>query len=455
MRGAEYIPVASIPIVDLGAQYEAAKLRREESEERKLAYLNQFKQVRGSLSDGVRPAVQQRWNQVESLLDQGDMSFEGRKKLQQAYKDYAEYTAQGVDFTRALDEREAEVLSNPQKYNLDVLKELDTYRSVKPDDTFLSNPTLPSLAQYTRYQPKRLSSSTMASTIYNNMKQFDGLDAIRNADGTLNQVALENAVNAQYIGQSSEDVDAIVAEELSRLGRLDGNVAEAVEVIRSLSDAEKQNLIKSASQRTIQTLSNLVSKDVFTKAEERAAEMEDFEAKENIKGRIDKEKIRLSQSGDAALQRERIAAEKEETTPKTNPYAVFSDYVNETITDNILSADEDEMVKNLAPSLPPGYEVEATSPWYSKDNIITIRGQKGAEGVEIPLPKDLKTNPTSRALVKKQIQQAILNSIPAGTENPEEDKLLYLSRIINQGALSSAPADAKAAPTDRLEILKQ
>ena len=441
MRGAEYIPVASIPIVDLGAQYEAAKLRREESEERKLAYLNQFKQVRGSLSDGVRPAVQQRWNQVESLLDQGDMSFEGRKKLQQAYTDYAEYTAQGVDFTRALDEREAEVLSNPQKYNLEVLKELDTYRSVKPDDTFLSNPTLPSLAQYTRYQPKRLSSSTMASTIYNNMKQFDGLDAIRNADGTLNQVALENAVNAQYIGQSSEDVDAIIAEELSRLGRLDGNVAEAVEVTRSLSDAEKQNLIKSASQRTIQTLSNLVSKDAFTKAEERAAEMEDFEAKENIKGRIDKEKIRLSQSGDAALQRERIAAEKAETTPKVNPYAVFSDYVNETITDNILSADEDEMVKNLAPSLPPGYEVEATSPWYSKDNIITIRGQKGAEGVEIPLPKDLKTNPKSRALVKKQIQRAILDGIPAGTENPEEDKLLYLSRIINQGALSSAPAD--------------
>jgi hypothetical protein len=443
MRGAEYIPVASIPIVDLGAQYEAAKLRREESEERKLAYLNQFKQVRGSLSDGVRPAVQQRWNQVESLLDQGDMSFEGRKKLQQAYKDYAEYTAQGVDFTRALDEREAEVLSNPQKYNLDVLKELDTYRSVKPDDTFLSNPTLPSLAQYTRYQPKRLSSSTMASTIYNNMKQFDGLDAIRNADGTLNQVALENAVNAQYIGQSSEDVDAIIAEELSRLGRLDGNVAEAVEVTRSLSDAEKQNLIKSASQRTIQTLSNLVSKDAFTREEQSAADLKEYEAKTRIQGRQSEREIGLRQAGDAALQRERIEAEQQETAPKVNPYALFSDYVNETITDNILSADEDEMVKNLAPSLPPGYEVEATSPWYSKDDIITIRGQKGAEGVEISLPKDLKTNPKSRALVKKQIQRAILDGIPAGTENPEEDKLLYLSRIINQGALSSAPADAQ------------
>ena len=443
MRGAEYIPVASIPIVDLGAQYEAAKLRREESEERKLAYLNQFKQVRGSLSDGVRPAVQQRWNQVESLLDQGDMSFEGRKKLQQAYKDYAEYTAQGVDFTRALDEREAEVLSNPQKYNLDVLKELDTYRSVKPDDAFLTNPTLPNLTQYTRYQPKRLSSSTMASTIYNNMKQFDGLDAIRNADGTLNQVALENAVNAQYIGQSSEDVDAIVAEELSRLGRLDGNVAEAVEVTRSLSDTEKQNLIKSASQRTIQTLSNLVSKDVLTKAEERAADMEDYEAKVKIQGRQSEREIGLRRAADAALQRERIAAEKEPTTPKVNPYALFSDYVNQTITDDILSADENKMVENLAPSLPPGYEVEASGR-FKPGNTITIRGQKGADGVKIALPKDLKTNPKSRALVKQQIQRAILDGIPAGTENPEEDKLLYLSRIINQGALSPAPAGAQA-----------
>ena len=452
MRGAEYIPVASIPIVDLGAQYEAAKARREESEERKLAYLNQFKQVRGSLSEGVRPAVQQRWNQVESLLDQGDMSFEGRKKLQQAYKDYAEYTAQGVDFTRALDEREAEVLSNPQKYNLDVLKELDTYRSIKPDDTFLSNPTLPSLAQYTRFQPKRLSSSTMASTIYNNMKQFDGLDAIRNADGTLNQVALENAVNAQYIGQSSEEVDAIVAEELSRLGRLDGSIAEAVEVTRSLSDAEKQNLIKSASQRTIQTLSNLVSKDVFTKAEERAADLKEYEAKVKIQGRQSEREIGLREAGDAALQRERIAAEKEPTTPTRNLYALFSDCVDKTITDDILSADESEMVQNLASKLPPGYVVEESRPGFDQ---ITIRGKQGGTGVAIDLPNNLNAKGDAgvkaRALVKKQIQQAIINSIPAGTENPEEDKLLYLSRIINQGL--TAPAGAKATPNDPLGVL--
>lgn len=452
MRGAEYIPVASIPIVDLGAQYEAAKERREESEERKLAYLNQFKQVRGSLSDGVRPAVQQRWNQVESLLDQGDMSFEGRKKLQQAYKDYAEYTAQGVDFTRALDEREAEVLSNPQKYNLDVLKELDTYRSVKPDDTFLSNPTLPSLAQYTRFQPKKLSSSTMASTIYNNMKQFDGLDAIRNADGTLNQVALENAVNAQYIGISSEDEDAIVAEELSRLGRLDGNVAEAVEVIRNLSDTEKKNFIKSASQRTIQTLSNLVSKDVFTREEERAAGIEDFSTKVDIEGKQRIKELNLNNAADAELQRERLEAEKAATTPKTNPYALFSSYVNQNVTEAIVDFDKAKMVKNLSDVLPPGYTVTAnTNP--IKRGAIIIKGGSG-EGVRVEL-FDAKGNRKAKAAVSKEIQRAIFDEIPAGTENPEEDKLLYLSRIINQGALSPAPASAQAAPNDPIGVLKQ
>ena len=451
MRNADYIPVANIPVVDLGAQYEAAKARREESEERKLAYLNQFKQVRGSLSEGVRPAVQQRWNQVESLLDQGDMSFEGRKKLQQAYKDYAEYTAQGVDYTTALDEREAEVLSNPQKYNLSVLKEIDGYRSAKPDDTFLTNFTLPSLAKYTKYQPKRLSSSTMASTIYNNMKQFDGLDAIRNADGTLNQVALENAVNAQYIGQNSEDVDAIVAEELSRLGRLDGSIAEAVEVTRSLSDVEKQNLIKSASQRTIQTLSNLVSKDVFTREEERAAGIEDFSTKVDIEGKQRLKELNLNNAADAELQRKRLEAEKPATTPTRNLYALFSDYVNQTITDDILSADESEMVQNLTSKLPPGYTVEEAGFLYDQ---ISIKG--GGEAVAITLPNNLNSKTAagakSRALVKKQIQQAIINSIPAGTENPEEDRLLYLSRFVNQGL--TAPAGAKATPNDPLGVLK-
>lgn len=55
MRNADYIPVGQIPMIDLGAQYEAAKARREEAENRKLEYLSQFKRVRGPLTDGLKP----------------------------------------------------------------------------------------------------------------------------------------------------------------------------------------------------------------------------------------------------------------------------------------------------------------------------------------------------------------------------------------------------------------
>ena len=448
MRGAEYIPVANIPIVDLGAQYEAAKARREESEERKLAYLNQFKQVRGALSDGLRPAVQQRWDVVDGLLDQGDMSFEGRKKLQQAYKDYSEYTAQGVDFTSALDEREAEVLSNPEKYNLAVLKEIDGYRSVKPDDAFLTNFTLPSLANYTKYQGKKMSSSAMAETIYSNLKAFDGLDVIRNADGTLNEVAFNDAINAQYIGLNSEQLDAIYAEELYALGRLDGNLADSVEVIRSLSDADEKKYLASHAQRTGNRLRNSLSKDVFTREEERAAGIEDFSTKVDIEGKQRIKELNLNNAADAELQRKRLEAEeKAATTPKTNPYALFSSYVNQNVTEAIVDFDKAKMVKNLSDVLPPGYTVTAnTNPF--KRGAIIIKGGSG-DGVRVEL-FDAKGNRKAKAAVSKEIQRAIFDEIPAGTENPEEDKLLYLSRISNQGALS--PAGAQAAPNDPIGV---
>ena len=69
MRNADYTPVAQIPMVDLGAQYEAAKARREEAELRKLEYLNQFKKVRGPLAEGVRPEVDKLWQEIEKVLE--------------------------------------------------------------------------------------------------------------------------------------------------------------------------------------------------------------------------------------------------------------------------------------------------------------------------------------------------------------------------------------------------
>jgi glycine betaine/choline ABC-type transport system substrate-binding protein len=185
MRNADYIPVGQIPMIDLGAQYEAAKARREDAENRKLEYLSQFKRVRGPLTDGLKPEIQKRWDSIEALLEEGDMSLDGRKKLQQQYQDYADFASYGVDFTRALDEREAEVLANPERYNLDVLKDLETYRTVTPTAEAFMNMTLPSLSQYAKYTPKKMSPKDMAFSVYENAKNFDALDNFRNKDGSM------------------------------------------------------------------------------------------------------------------------------------------------------------------------------------------------------------------------------------------------------------------------------
>ena len=71
MRNADYIPVAQLPIVDLSAQYEAAKARREEAELRKLEYINQFQQTRGRISPGLLPEVSKYWDAIEESLDSG------------------------------------------------------------------------------------------------------------------------------------------------------------------------------------------------------------------------------------------------------------------------------------------------------------------------------------------------------------------------------------------------
>jgi hypothetical protein len=443
MRGAEYIPVANIPVVDLGAQYEAAKARREASEERKLAYLNQFKQVRGQLSDGLRPAVQERWNQVESLLDQGDMSFEGRKKLQQAYADYAGYTAQGVDFTSALDEREAEVLSNPEKYNLEVLKEIDGYRSVKPDDAFLTNPTFPSLTKYIKYQPKKMSSSAMAESAYNNLKAFDGLDNLRNADGTINEVAFNNTIDAQYLGLNSEQLDAIYAEELSLAGALDGSLVESVDKIRSLSDEDEKKYLASHAQRTANRLRSSLSKDVYTKAEERADAMKDAQAKALFANTLTRGNIGLQQTNAIAL--ENLKNKNRQGSPAVDASAALSGYLQQQIggdkafritkteggkTQAYNTSVTEDIVENLSGPLSKiGFTVTKSR------NSIKITNPDGVVKT-IPISEKVASDPKARETATNDIISAVMNNLPVMDEDQAIGGALYLNNLYKSGVIS-------------------
>ena len=141
MRNADYIPVAQLPIVDLGARYEAAKARREEADLRKLEYINQFQQTRGRISPGLLPEVSKYWEAIEKSLDSGDMSLEAKKNRAELYRQYQNVAADAISFNQELNEREATILSDPSKFN-------DPYGLVQSIEQLRSKPI--------RCQPKQI-----------------------------------------------------------------------------------------------------------------------------------------------------------------------------------------------------------------------------------------------------------------------------------------------------------
>lgn len=422
MRNADFISVGQIPMIDLGAQYEAAKARREEAENRKLEYLSQFKRVRGPLTDGLKPEIQKRWDAIETLLDEGDMSLEGRKKLQQQYQDYADFASYGVDFTRALDEREAEVLANPERYNLDVLKELETYRTVTPTAESFMNLSLPSLSQYAKYTPKKMSPKEMAFSIYENAKNFDALDNFRNKDGSINSNAIKEAVAAQYIGLTDEEIRNIAADRLAKLGRLTGSVDD----VYALDSLTKEDLIRYQEEHMAEVEQRLLgelAKDVETAAEKRAAELRDYAAKVAIQGRQSEREIRL-----------RAKLDKEAQTPAAtrNIYAPLMTFLENNIADSVLLQKEEDTAPELQKALSKiGFTVEQAKPG---KNAIAIISPEGKE-VVIDLPSGLDKDAALKKSVRDQVLQAVINNLPGENEG---DKLMYLNRLYSSGIVPQA-----------------
>ncbi len=426
MRNADYIPVGQIPMIDLGAQYEAAKARREEAENRKLEYLSQFKRVRGPLTDGLKPEIQKRWDSIESLLDEGDMSLEGRKKLQQQYQDYADFASYGVDFTRALDEREAEVLANPERYNLDVLRELETYRTVTPTAESFMNMSLPSLSQYAKYTPKKMSPKEMAFSVYENAKNFDALDNFRNKDGSINSNAVKEAVAAQYIGLTDEEIRNVAADRLAKLGRLTGSVDD----VYALDSLTKDDLLRYQEEHMAEVEQRLLgelAKDVETDAEKRAAELRDYAAKVGIQGRQSEKEIRL-----------RAQMDKEAEAPKAtrNIYAPIMSFLDNEITSDMFDADDVKTAKNIGTALSKiGFEVDDAG-FFAEQ--IKIKSPDGKE-VTIDLPETFDGQ--SADAFKAQISQAIINNLPGENEG---DKLMYLNRLYSSGIVPQEGGGASA-----------
>lgn len=430
MRNADYTPVAQIPMVDLSAQYEAAKARREEAELRKLEYLNQFQKVRGPLAEGVRPEVDKLWQEIEKDLESGDMSFEAKKRRQQLYNNYANVTAEALDWTKELDEREATILANPDRFlnPSEILKaiEQDRLRPIAPLSIGQETASLPSLSKFYRYKMKDMTPGTVASTIAQRLKTGGGIDALYDPKtGVLKPDVLAQRVRdfAAANGLSADEEEQAIVNELRVRGALQGGI-EDVGVVQALTDEQKAEYLNSYWTRVATDLGNLVSQDILTEQEKRAAELSDYGAKVGMQGRQAEREIRLRNQ----LEREAPP------TSSVNMYAPLMSYLDKGLTLNRINYDETIGVQNLTPVLSKlGFTVKEAKPGTDAVEIINPDGK----GTVIVLPK----SESDKARVKQEIINAVINTLPAGTDNPEADRLMYINRLMRTGAIPSAQAD--------------
>lgn len=430
MRNADYTPVAQIPMVNLSAQYEAAKARREEAELRKLEYLNQFQKVRGPLAEGVRPEVDKLWQEIEKDLESGDMSFEAKKRRQQLYNNYANVTAEALDWTKELDEREATILANPDRFlnPAEILKaiEQDRTRPITPLSIGQETASLPSLSKFYRYKMKDMTPGTVASTIAQRLKTGGGIDALYDPrTGVLKPDVLSQRVRdfAAANGLSAEEEEQAIVNELRVRGALQGGI-EDVGVVQALNDEQKAEYLNSYWSRVATDLGNLVSQDILTEQEKRAAELSDYGTKIGMSGRQAEREIRLRN------QLENQAP----PTSSVNMYAPLMSYLDNGLTLNRINYDEGIGVQNLTPVLSKlGFTVKEAKPGTDAVEIVNPDGK----GTVIVLPK----SESDKARVKQEIINAVINTLPAGADNPEADRLMYINRLMRTGAIPSAQAD--------------
>ena len=280
MRNADYIPVAQLPIVDLGARYEAAKARREEADLRKLDYLNQFQQTRGRISPGLLPEVSKYWDAIEKSLDSGDMSFEAKKNRAELYRQYQNVAADAISFNQELNEREATILSDPSKFNdpYGLVQSIEQLRSkpIGPDGIVAEINALPSLGKSLRSKAKTITPGDISTGLLTNLKQGGGIANLYDpATGILDKDKVVNTVKGymSFNELSPEEEDAAIANSYRKKGWANASDYEVASKLQKLTDEERVAALEDVAAEAANALINSLASDITSEQEKDAAEL--------------------------------------------------------------------------------------------------------------------------------------------------------------------------------------
>ena len=295
MRNADYIPVAQLPIVDLSAQYEAAKVRREEAELRKLEYINQFQQTRGRISPGLLPEVSKYWDAIEESLDSGDMSFEAKKKRAELYRQYQNVAADAISFNQELNEREATILADPSKFNdpYSLVQSIEQLRSkpISPDGIVAEINALPSLGKSLRSKAKTITPGDIATGLLTNLKQGGGITNLYDpSTGLLDKNKVVNTVKGymSFNELSPEEEDAAIANSYRKKGWANASDYEVTSKLQKLTDEERVAALDDVALEAANALVNSLASDITTEQEKNAAELGLYGKKLQMQAKYDK-----------------------------------------------------------------------------------------------------------------------------------------------------------------------
>lgn len=295
MRNADYIPVAPLPIVDLGARYEASKARREEAELRKLEYLNQFQQNRGRISAGLIPEVSKAWEAVEKSLDSGDMSFNAKKERAELFRQYQNVAADAVSYNQELNEREATILSDPSKFNdpYSLVRSIEELR-VRPigaDSIVAELNALPSLGKSLRSKSKTITPGEISAGLLTNLKQGGGIENFYDpSTGVRDDAKILTAVQdyMSFNQLSREEEDAAIAGVYRKKGLLSGSDFEATSKIQNLTDEERIAALSSVASDAANSLMLSLASDITTEQEKEESSLGLLEKQLKVRAKFDR-----------------------------------------------------------------------------------------------------------------------------------------------------------------------
>jgi hypothetical protein len=331
MRNADYIPVAQLPVVDLGARYEAAKARREEAELRKLEYLNQFQQTRGRISPGLLPEVSKYWEAIEKSLDSGDMSFEAKKNRAELYRQYQNVAADAISFNQELNEREATILSDPSKFNdpYGLVQSIEQLRSkpISPDGIVAEINALPSLGKSLRSKAKTITPGDISTGLLTNLKQGGGITNLYDpATGILDKDKVFNTVKGymSFNELSPEEEDAAIANSYRKKGWANASDYEVASKLQKLTDEERVAALEDVAAEAANALINSLASDITSEQEKNAAELGLYGKKLQMQAKYDKSPTDAAQpsiklfTGDVEVVRPKVTTGRDgkQTVPK-------------------------------------------------------------------------------------------------------------------------------------------